>query len=197
MAQAGVRIEVQQGATLKPVIPALARLRTEVFRDWPYLYDGDLASEERYLATYAQSPRAAVVVASVNQEIVGASTCLPLSDESDNVQRPFRARGWDPARFFDMGESVLRREMRGQGIGVAFFEAREAHATCGFGLRLCRLLRSEGSLARSSGVPTGYVPLDAFWTRRGFTRRPDGHLQNGLEGCGCRQTKSSMTSCSG
>ena len=167
-----VQIEVKQGDALKPVIPALARLRTEVFRDWPYLYDGEPASEERYLATYAQSPRAAVVVASVEQEIVGASTCLPLSDESENVQRPFLARGWNPARFFYYGESVLRREMRGQGIGVAFFDAREAHAgavsDCDFAA-FCAVVRSHAHPA----CPHDYVPLDAFWTRRGFTRRPD------------------------
>jgi GNAT superfamily N-acetyltransferase len=167
-----VRIEVKRGAPLKPIIPALARLRTDVFRDWPYLYDGDPAYEECYLATYAQSPRAAVVVAYVGEEVVGAATCLPLADETGNVQAPFLARGWDPARFFYYGESVLRPELRGRGIGVAFFEAREAHACavsdCDFAA-FCGVVRPPEHPA----CPPDYVPLDAFWKRRGFTRRPD------------------------
>ncbi len=104
-----VRIEVKRGAAVKPIIPALARLRTEVFRDWPYLYDGDPAYEERYLATYAQSPRAAVVVACVGEAVVGASSCLPLADETGNVKAPFLARGWGPG---------LQDRVEGSGRGA-------------------------------------------------------------------------------
>jgi GNAT superfamily N-acetyltransferase len=166
------RIEVKRGAELQSVVQAVARLRTDVFRDWPYLYDGDPAYEERYLATYAESPRAAVVVARSDEAIVGASTCLPLVDETDNVKAPFVARGWDPARFFYYGESVLRREFRGRGIGVGFFTAREAHARavsdCDFAV-FCGVVRSPSH----PGWPPDYLPLDGFWTRRGFTCRPD------------------------
>lgn len=172
MNQDDIRIEVTRGAHLTSVIPAIARLRTDVFRDWPYLYDGDPASEERYLATYAESLRAGVVLARAGEEIVGASTCLPLSDETDNVKAPFVAHGWDPARFFYYGKSVLQHEFRGRGIGVAFFTAREAHARavsdCNFAV-FCGVVRSPDHPAR----PPDYVPLDDFWMRRGFTRRPD------------------------
>ncbi len=38
------------GEEIGSVLPALARLRMIVFRDWPYLYDGTLEYEETYLA---------------------------------------------------------------------------------------------------------------------------------------------------
>ncbi len=48
-----VRVAPVTGAGLAEVLPALARLRITVFRDFPYLYDGDAAYEARYLADFA------------------------------------------------------------------------------------------------------------------------------------------------
>ena len=45
------------GPEIASVINDLARLRVAVFRDWPYLYDGDAAYEREYLARYAKENR--------------------------------------------------------------------------------------------------------------------------------------------
>ena len=50
------------GDSVGAVLDDLARLRIAVFRDWPYLYDGDPAYERDYLRAY-QSPGAVVVAA--------------------------------------------------------------------------------------------------------------------------------------
>jgi len=159
------------GADLPPFIPALARLRIAVFRDWPYLYEGDQSYEERYLRIYAESRQAAVVLALHGAEVVGASTCLPLTDETGNVQAPFRAAGIAIERVFYFGESVLLRAYRGAGAGVRFFEEREAHARRVSGCDIaafCAVQRPPDHPAR----PADAVPLDAFWRKRGFTPAP-------------------------
>jgi GNAT superfamily N-acetyltransferase len=160
------------GDALRAMIPDLAHLRVRVFRDWPYLYDGDEAYEASYLQIYVRSERAAVIVARQGRHIVGASTCLPLVDETENVQAPFHDRGYDPGDFFYFGESVLLPELRGQGAGVVFFREREAHAravsTCNFAA-FCAVQRPQAH----PGRPESFEPLDGFWTRRGFVRRPD------------------------
>ena len=160
------------GEALPALIGDLARLRVRVFREWPYLYDGDEAYEHGYLETYLRSPRAAVIVARQDGAIVGASTCLPLIDETENVRAPFVASGYDPARFFYFGESVLLPQLRGRGVGVAFFREREAHAAgvpgCEYAA-FCAVQRADDDPAR----PPAYEKLDGFWARRGFTRRPD------------------------
>ena len=167
-----IDIGLVTGVALPALIPDLARLRVQVFRDWPYLYDGDEAYERDYLQIYLQSPRAAVIVARSDGGIMGASTCLPLTDETAEVQAPFLAAGYDPARFFYFGESVLLPAWRGRGIGVAFFRAREAHASavsaCDYAA-FCAVQRPDDHPSR----PPGYTKLDAFWTRRGFSQRPD------------------------
>jgi GNAT superfamily N-acetyltransferase len=160
-----------QGAALLPYLKDLARLRVEVFRTWPYLYEGDLAYEENYCRTYTQSPGAAVIIAQSEGQVVGASTCLPLLSEPPNIQAPFRQAGLNPEHIFYFGESVLSPAFRGQGIGVGFFEAREQVAsTWGANLAtFCAVQRAPDDPRR----PPGYIPLDEFWHHRGYTPRPD------------------------
>lgn len=168
----GVHIERLTGKTLSQRLEDLARLRIEVFCAFPYLYDGDLAYEQRYLETYLRSQDSALIVASAGDRIVGAATALPLADETDAVIVPFRRHGFDIARVFYFGESVLLPSFRGRGIGVAFFEEREAWAL-GLGrfslACFCAVDRPAGHPRR----PKDYVPLDAFWRRRGFRPVPD------------------------
>lgn len=164
-----IRVETCTGAALLPMLPALARLRIAVFREWPYLYDGDesVGYETEYMRSYAQSPGAAIIVAVVGEEPVGAATCLPLADESETVRAPFVAHGLDPARVFYFGESVLRPEWRGRGLGVRFFEKREAHAHAVSDAEFacfCAVERTPDDPRR----PPGFVPLDRFWRNRGY-----------------------------
>jgi GNAT superfamily N-acetyltransferase len=162
---------VVTGADVLAYVPALARLRIAVFRDWPYLYEGNQSYEERYLRIYADSGGAAVVLAFDGAEAVGASTCLPLTHETANVQAPFIAAGIAPGRVFYFGESVLLRPYRGLGAGVRFFREREAHARRVSGCDIaafCAVQRPPDHPAR----PADAVPLDAFWRKRGFTPYP-------------------------
>jgi GNAT superfamily N-acetyltransferase len=168
--QPTISLATVTGDALLAHLPALARLRVTVFREWPYLYAGDEAYEQRYLARYARTG-AAVVLAFAGERVVGASTCLPLAAETANVRAPFVASGWPIDAVCYFGESVLLAEHRGQGIGVRFFEGREAHAAS-LGLDLCAfcaVIRPDDHPLR----PPGYVPLDGFWRRRGYTPRPD------------------------
>ena len=61
----GLRVRVLTGAdpALPAFVPDLARLRIAVFRDFPYLYDGTLAYEERYISTYLECPESLFVLA--------------------------------------------------------------------------------------------------------------------------------------
>ena len=175
-----IQITRVSGPALERAIPDLAQLRIRVFREYPYLYDGDADYEAKYLATYAQARGGVVVLVRDGERIVGASTGLPLVEETDEVQAPFTAAGYDPARVFYLGESVLLPEYRGRGIGVRFFEEREAHArdlaadpASGFGpfdwLSFCAVERAADDPRR----PPGYQPLDRFWQHRGYTRHPE------------------------
>ena len=121
-------IQLLRGPQIAPHIDDLARLRIAVFREFPYLYDGTLDYEAEYLATYVRSADSLCVLVRDEGRVVGASTALPLMDETEEFQQPFIDGGWDPARVFYLAESVVLPAWRGRGLGVRFFVEREAHA---------------------------------------------------------------------
>jgi GNAT superfamily N-acetyltransferase len=160
------------GEEIAPYLDELAGLRIEVFRDYPYLYDGSMAYERTYLQRYAASGASLFVLAWADGVLVGAATGLPLADEVDYIQAPFRAAGIAVDTVFYFGESVLRKPYRGQGIGVRFIQEREDYARR-LGrfqqLAFCAVDRPADHPRR----PPAYVPLDEFWRRRGFERHPE------------------------
>jgi len=165
-----VRVVPLAGPAIAPLLPALAELRIQVFRDFPYLYDGDLAYERWYLERFAAAEQALVVAALDGERLVGAATAAPLAAEHEDFRAPFIRLGIDPADVFYLAESVLLGGFRGQGIGHAFFDEREAAGRrLGFGkAAFCAVVRPLDHPLR----PPGYRPLDGFWRRRGYVPVP-------------------------
>lgn len=155
------------GAALDAALDSLGALRIAVFRDFPYLYDGDAVYEREYLTAYAASEGAIIIGAFDGDRLVGAATAAPMADHAAQFARPLEERGMDIGRVFYFGESVLLPAYRGRGVGHVFFDRREAHARAlGFGFAsFCAVIRPADHPAR----PAGYNPLDPFWRACGFT----------------------------
>lgn len=160
-------IRVVSGPAIAPHVEDLARLRSEVFRQWPYLYDGDAAYEAKYLQVYLDSPFSVVVLVLDGDKVVGASTGLPLVDAEAAFRAPFAEASIDPSEVFYCGESVLLPRYRGRGFGHRFFEEREAHARSlgGFAwTAFCAVERDSDDPRR----PPFHRDNDAFWRRRRY-----------------------------
>ncbi len=160
------------GDEITQYLNEVARLRIQVFRDYPYLYDGDTHYETRYLQTYIQSPHSLIVLAFDGEKVVGASTGLPLTHETAEVKAPFEQAGFDIDTLFYCGESVLLPEYRGLGAGVTFFEYREGYAKQVTGVThscFCAVMRP----AKHPDKPDDFIPLDAFWKNRGYYPCPE------------------------
>ena len=171
MTRGGVELKRLTGAALEAALDDVARLRIEVFRAFPYLYDGDAAYERRYLQAYRDSDDAILVGAYDDGRLIGAATGTPMADHADDFAAAFAGHGeFDLAQVFYCAESVLLPAWRGRGIGHAFFDAREDHARA-LGFRwsaFCSVLRDEDHPAR----PDDYRPLDDFWHGRGYAPIP-------------------------
>lgn len=160
-----IATRILTGESVAAVLDDLARLRIAVFRDWPYLYDGDLDYERDYLRAY-QSPGAVVVAAYDGDRMVGASTGAPMEDHAGDFANAFANRPERLEEIFYCAESVLLPGYRGHGLGHAFFDGREAQAR-----RLGRRYAAFCSVQRPKDHPrrpADYRPLDDFWRKRGY-----------------------------
>lgn len=170
------------GSQIRDYLGALADLRIQVFKEWPYLYSGDHDYETRYLRAFAESEGALLVAAFTDEptrtgertgeRLVGASTALPLQHEHAELREPFEQNETPPpAELYYLAESVLLREYRGQGAGRRFFEAREAHAkTLGFRRTCFAAVQRDDDDPRR---PEDYRELAPFWRRLGYIPHDD------------------------
>lgn len=162
----GLRRELAIGSEIAALIPQLGQLRMEVFHDFPYLYEGSFEYEKNYLQIYSQDPLSLAFGIFDNDRLVGATTGIPLTGESPEIQQPFIEQGLNPEEIFYFGESILLPEYRGRGIGHVFFDVRERHAL-EHGFRItafCSVVRPEDHPLR----PEDYRPNNDFWTKRGY-----------------------------
>ena len=165
-----IRTERLTGAALVAALDDLAALRIEVFRVFPYLYDGDPDYERRYLETYRQSDDAILVAAFDGDRLVGASTGTPMQQHEEDFAAALAHQDVPLRDIFYCAESVLLPGYRGQGVGHAFFDAREAHARA-LGLShaaFCGVVRPHDHPLR----PENHAPLDPFWRKRGYAPVP-------------------------
>ncbi|QTH71533.1 GNAT family N-acetyltransferase [Pseudoalteromonas xiamenensis] len=163
------QIQVVTGAQISEFLDALAVLRIAIFRDFPYLYEGTLEYEKSYLSTYAKSNGALVVLILDDGKVVGASTGLPLSEETIEFKQPFIDAGYNVDEIFYCAESVLLPAYRGRGLGKRFFEEREAHAKQIEGIKhvcFCAVVREEQHPLK----PSDYKTLDPFWMSQGYSK---------------------------
>lgn len=170
MADTGLKIKELVGGDIQSIFDELAPLRIQVFKEFPYLYLGNLDYERAYLDVYFKSIRSYLLAVYDGPALVGATTCIPLVDETEEVQQPFLAATIDPQTVFYFGESILLPAYRGRGVGHLFFDAREKWSyqfpeiTC---TAFCAVDRPDDHPLR----PVGYQPHDSFWTKRGYQRQ--------------------------
>jgi len=161
----------KQGNAIESVFEDLAKLRIAVFRDYPYLYEGSLDYEMEYLKTYSRSEHSFLFAIYDREQMVGATTCIPLRDETADIRQPFEEAGYDIDGIFYFGESILLRSYRGLGLGHRFFDAREQYASS-FGTFtstcFCSVEREN-----HPDKPADYRPNDTFWIKRGYQKVPD------------------------
>lgn len=159
------------GEEILPHLEALGGLRIAVFREFPYLYEGTMEEERRYLQVYVQSPRSLVVFVRDGGQIVGATTCMPLAEEGVEFQAPFVQAGLSLTEGCYFGESILLPAYRGQGVGREFMHRRLAHARTLPSVKFCAFCAVDRAVDHPLR-PANYRPLDEFWKRQGFTRQP-------------------------
>ena len=90
----------------------IVRIRVELYREFPYLYDGDAAREALCLRTYLECGEAVFLAAFDGDRMAGFSSSIPLAMEDEALTEPFRRAGLDPADYLYIGEMLVEAPWR-------------------------------------------------------------------------------------
>lgn len=105
------------GGEVLGYVEDLVCLCIQVFCEYFYLYDGDMAYEVVYVDIFLQAQQNFMVVVKDGDIVVGVSIGLFFVEEIDNIKVFFLEVGWDIIKIFYFGELVLLLEYWGKGYG--------------------------------------------------------------------------------
>lgn len=160
-----------KGNQVLSYIDDLAKLRLTVFKEYPYLYQGNMEYELKYLQTYVACKESVLVIVKNGHEVVGVSSAIPLEFETPECQQPFIEKNMPINKIFYFGESVVLPQYRGRGVYRQFFHERE-NAAVAYGSSVtafCAVARDENDPRR----PDDYVSLDSIWKHFGYQQHPE------------------------
>jgi GNAT superfamily N-acetyltransferase len=169
---AGINIQVLDQDSIGAHLPALASLRVAIFREYPYLYQGTIDHELReVLPIYARSQRCVCVIAQEGDQVIGVAVGVPLAEMDALMTAPLSKAGMSVTSIFCLGELLVVREFRGQGIGRQLYAAFEKQVRLMIAYRSIAMY--EIDRAADAAKPTDYRSLDPFWRQRGFVKHPE------------------------
>jgi hypothetical protein len=157
----GVSLKAFSGEGARPYLNQIAALRMDLYKAFPYLYDGSLENEKKYLDTFFNSKNSKILLVFDHDKVVGFSNSLPLIEESDWLVKPFERASLNPGEYLYMSDFILKAPYRGKGLLRRFFEAHEKNAKINDCSKLALMtVKREPSHPQS---PEGYQPLDDIW----------------------------------
>ena len=122
-----IHIRPYTGDKIKTYLHSLAKLMTEVFKEYPYMREAHIAQQTEYIKKAASYKESIAVLIFDNTTLVGASLGIPLNGESKEIQNPFTEKGLNVNEVFFFTALLLLKPYRRRGIGHHFFDVREAH----------------------------------------------------------------------
>lgn len=150
----------------------VAKFRIRYFRDFPYLYEGNLEYEKKYLEAYSLDERSILIKVTDNKDrLLAVSTALPLLTPSNILDRAslmFSEIGLEPTEIFYYGEIILDYTLRGKGIARNIYNLQDQFAKKhGYTkIAIATVVRNEDDPRQ----PDGYVSSDPVWKNFGFEK---------------------------
>jgi len=165
------KLEVFIGNEINNNIDDVARLRIEEFRNFPYLYDGNLEYEKNYLKCYADDIKSTLALAKVNNTLAGVSTGIPLISNSEivsGIDKIFLEHNLNPDSCYYYGEIIIKPEFRGIGLASLLYKAQD-EVIKNWGYKQVCILTVVREIDHPM-QPSDYKQKDGMWEHLGFKR---------------------------
>ena len=164
-------IKIFYGKELLQWLDFIAQLRLTEFKEFPYLYIGNLDIEKKYLASYATDNRSVFTLAFHNDEIAGVLTGTPFVSDLEPVPggpEIFKKHGLQPQDFYYYGEFIVIPKYRGHGITRKLFSQQTAYVKSLGYKSLC--LMTVDREPKHPLKPKNYINTDPIWEKLGFSK---------------------------
>lgn len=166
-----IAVQLLTGSGIADLLDDLATLRLDVFREYPYLYQGRRGDELDYLKTYGEAPDACVIAAYDGKTVVGAATGIPLIHEDARMREACAGSPFPLNQLYYVGELLFYPEYRNRRLGRMLLARLERHV---------RSLGSYRSLTCATVErpddhplrPPDHIPITRFLARTGFFQLP-------------------------
>jgi hypothetical protein len=103
------------GKEIAPYLDILANYRINFFRQYPYLYEGNLAYEKTYLKHYLDNPDTFLMGFFDGEKLGAFMSCMPLLSSADIVkdaETKFKMIGLNAQKLMYIGETSIMPEYR-------------------------------------------------------------------------------------
>lgn len=120
------------GLEIQGHITEVAHFRIKYFCEYPYLYVGTSAYEQKYLQGYCADPQSILIqVRTEVGSLVAVSTAIPLVTKSDiltGASEMFQSAGFQTDEIYYYGKIILDHSVRGKGIASKVYSMQEKFA---------------------------------------------------------------------
>lgn len=159
-------MQIIRGNEIADHIEELGQFRIAIFKEFPYLYAGDMDVERKYLAGTV-SEESILVTQRDEYGLLGVCTGLPLKNEQEQLKQPFVGCNID--EIFYIGEVMVRDGWRGKGIGSLLLSTMidTVDPIKYKKWFLCAVDREANHPLR----PDNYRSPDSLWTKFGFKQQ--------------------------
>ncbi|MCG8332269.1 MAG: GNAT family N-acetyltransferase [Chitinophagales bacterium] len=170
--QQKISIKLFLGKKAEQYIDEVANLRIKIFREFPYLYDGDKDYEKHYLKKFIGTEDSLIAIAFDENSVIGALTGLPLKLEEQTIYQAWIQKGDSIDKVYYFSEALIFKAYRRQGIGKALFTIAESWVSSTNQFEtytLATVIRANNHPKR----PQGYTSSDAFWLKLDYKKTDD------------------------
>lgn len=126
----GFSLIIATGKDIRHFLESIARFRVVYFKEYPYLYAGNVDYEKKYLGPYTEHPHNfALIIKNAAGKVSGISTAITLSPEAELTSLlKHHLTHLDPKESLYFAETILKPDCREQGLYRKICETREGRA---------------------------------------------------------------------
>ena len=151
-------------------IREISDITMNVFKEYPYLYEGTEQEQWEYVdKRYCKQPNSVVCMASREGRLVGVVMGVPMNQAPLKYQTPFLNQGIDLSKLFYIGEMTILQGHRQTGVRQKLCEELKSHILKkGFYecITFCEIVRPHDDPKR----PKNYHDHDRAWESLGFVK---------------------------